>query len=275
MRATSRWLVQRTRPSLVKRTRSRHRTGSAGAAQARPLRPGDAGPRNRTGTGPPAARSWPVPWLPAGRGDRRRHHVLDPEPGAGPAVVARGPPAVLEAVLGQGLLEVLPQEVPVQPGRDVVPGQHLVLVAVAVHVVVEDQARPLERLLPQTEVEVLGPLLEGPPGPPHLLHDRPHAPVAPADDALGRRGLGVVPAQREAPGAAAASCSSPTLRRSSSHRVLPEPLERGVGLGHEAPHRGRHRHVAVVAAADLDAGPARAAMPSTSSSVSVGRPMRK
>ena len=118
--------------------RTRILTGRAPrAATGGPGRRRPAVARKRTGTVPPAAEVLARALAPTRGRHRRRHHVLDPEPGAGAAVVARRPAAVLEAVLGQGLLPVLPQEVPVQPGRDVVPGQDLVLVAVAVHGVVE------------------------------------------------------------------------------------------------------------------------------------------
>ena len=97
----------------------------------------------------------------AGRRHGRGHHVLDAEAGAGAAVVARGPPAVGQPVLGQGVLPVLPQEVPVQAGRDVVPGQHLVLGPVPVDRVLQGQPVGGQGVGPQVEVEVLRPLLEG------------------------------------------------------------------------------------------------------------------
>ncbi len=52
--------------------------------------------------------------------------MLDPEVCACPAVVARGPTAVLETLLPYRVQVVLPQEVPVQARRDVVPGERLV-----------------------------------------------------------------------------------------------------------------------------------------------------
>ena len=68
----------------------------------------------------------------AGRRDGRGDDVLDAVAGAGAAVVAGRPAAVLEADLGEGVAPVLPEEVLVEPGREVVPRQHLVLGAVAV-----------------------------------------------------------------------------------------------------------------------------------------------
>ena len=58
--------------------------------------------------------------------------MLDAIAGAGPAVVARCPPAVLEAHGLQGITPVLPQEVPVETRRKVVPGKGFVLGAMAV-----------------------------------------------------------------------------------------------------------------------------------------------
>ena len=140
-RATSRCEIQRTLPRFVYRSR----TGFA----APPLMHGDlrrrrssAGfaPRNRTGTSAPGAQVL-ARALAAARGrERRGHHVLEGVVGAHPAVVAGSPPAIGEAVLGQGRLPVVPEEVVVQTGGDVVPGQHLVAGAVAGHVPVGIEA---------------------------------------------------------------------------------------------------------------------------------------
>ena len=194
--------------------------------------------RNRTGTWPPVERSWPGPLAPAGRRHGRGHHVLDAVAGAGPAVVAGGPPAVGQAVLGQGVLPVLPQEVAVEAGREVVPGQHLVLGAVAVDGVLEGHPVGGEGVGPQVEVEVLGPLLEGAAVAPHLLDDRAHAPVAPADDALGGRGLRVVPADGQAPHRPGGVAEQVDLAGQLLDGVLAEPLERRLHLGDEAADRG-------------------------------------
>src|SRR3712207_7351725 len=56
------------------------------------------------------------------------------------AVVAGGPPAVGDLLLAQGLLPVVPEPLLVQPGVQVVPGQHLVLAALAGGVPVEVDA---------------------------------------------------------------------------------------------------------------------------------------
>src|SRR5436309_1431112 len=66
------------------------------------------------------------PLAPARRGHGRRDDVLERVVGAHAAVVTRCPPAVRKAVLVQGGLPVLPEEITMQPGRDVIPGQDLV-----------------------------------------------------------------------------------------------------------------------------------------------------
>ena len=91
-----------------------------------------------------------------GRGD----DVLDAVAGAGAAVVARGPAAVGQADLGEGVLPVHPEEVLVQAGGEVVPGQDLVLGAVPVDVPVGVEAALGHGVEPQALVEVLAPLLE-------------------------------------------------------------------------------------------------------------------
>src|SRR4029077_20707752 len=129
----------------------------------------------------------------------RGHHVLDSEPGARAAVVARRPTAILEPVLGKGLLEVLPEEVAVQSGRNVIPGQDFVLVAMAVHDLADIETGGLERVRPQLQIEMLGPFLKGAPGPPDVFDDRAHTAVAPTGETLDGRRLRVVPAKGQAP----------------------------------------------------------------------------
>ena len=109
--------------------------------------------------------------------------------GAGPAVVAGGPAAVLEADLVERVAPVLPEEVLVQAGREVVPGQHLVLGAVPVHVPVDVEAVAGHGVDPELEVEALGPLLERAAVAPDVLDDRTEPAIAAADDALDDRGL--------------------------------------------------------------------------------------
>ena len=131
---------------------------------------------------------------------------------------------------------------------------HVVLVAMAVHGLGEVEPGLFERVVPQGEVEVLGPFLERAAGTPHVLDDRTHATVAPAHEALHRGGLGVVPAQGQAPRRPRRVLQQAHLAAQLGHGVLAEPLERRVGLGHEAAHRGGDGHVVVVAATDLGAG---------------------
>ena len=130
---------------------------------------------------------------PAGRRHRRCHDVLDAVPGAHPTVVARCPPAVLDPAACERRLPVVPQEVLVQPGAQVIPRQDLVDGAMTEHVPVERETLGLHRLGPAIEVEALAPLLERPAGPPHPLDDPPDAPVPATGDALGDARRRVVP----------------------------------------------------------------------------------
>ena len=128
--------------------------------------------------------------------------MLDPVAGARPAVVARCPAAVLEPDLVEGVAPVLPQEVLVETDRQVVPGQHLVLGAMAMGVPVDGQAGPLGGVDPEVAVEVFAPLLEGAAAPPDVLDHGAQSSVAPAEQAFDQRGLGVVPLVLHAPVAA-------------------------------------------------------------------------
>src|SRR5271166_1913790 len=119
MRATSRWLVKRIFPALVKRSRSRRWPSGNTADQA---------DRNAV----PDAEILSRALAAAGRGNRRGDDMLQPEAGAGSAVVTRGPATVLHGHAGQRILPVAPEEVTVETRRDVVPGKGLVLVAVPV-----------------------------------------------------------------------------------------------------------------------------------------------
>ena len=119
--------------------------------------------------------------------------MLEGVVGAHPAVIARSPPAIGEPVLGQRRLPVLPEEVVVQAGRDVVPRQHLVAGAVPGDVPVGVETLGVHRVEPAVEREVLAPLLERAARTPDPLDDPSDAPVAAARDALGERRRGVVP----------------------------------------------------------------------------------
>ena len=150
-------------------------------------------PRNRTGASPPLARSWPVPWLPPGGRHRRRHDVFEGVVGTHPAVVAGSPPTIGEPMRGQGRLPVLPQEVLVETGRDVVPRQDLVLGAVAGHVPVGVETLGVHRIDPAVELEPLAPLLERPARSPDAFDDPADPAVTAARDPLGERCRRVVP----------------------------------------------------------------------------------
>src|SRR6478735_4313259 len=77
--------------------------------------------------------------LPARAEDRERQQGLARRPdldlgahlGADAAVEARGPPAVVDLGLVERVLPVLPEPVLVEAGVEVVPRQHLVLLALA------------------------------------------------------------------------------------------------------------------------------------------------
>ena len=208
-----------------------------------------------TGTSPPVDEVLAGALAPTGGRDRGGDDVLDAEAGAGAAVVAGRPAAVLEADLGQGVAPVLPQEVLVEAGRDVVPREHLVLGAVAVDDLLEAEPVALEGLEPEVEVEVLGPLLEAAAPPPDLLDHRAEPPVATGGDALGRGRLRVVPLELDAPVAAQLVSEEVHLAGELLPRVLTEPLERRERLGHEPADRHGDRRVLVVLPADLDAVP--------------------
>src|SRR5580704_7257314 len=181
MRATSRWLVKRILPALVKRRRRRRSSSGSTADHA------DRYPV-------PAAEVLAGALAATRRGDRRRHDVLQAEPGAGAAVVAGGPAAVLDGHPGQRVLPVAPEEVTVQPGGDVVPGERLAARPLPVAHLLGAQALGRQGRLPQRQGEALRPLLEGAAGAPDPLDHGAHAPVTPARQSLRDGGGRVVPA---------------------------------------------------------------------------------
>src|SRR4051794_36589781 len=203
MRATSRWLVKRTLP--IFENRMRYLTGRTSSEEHQLA--GALGAAGRWG----------------GRGN----DVLDAVASACAAVVARRPPAIGEADLGEGVAPVLPQEVLVQPGGQVVPRQHLVLGAMAVGVPVDRQAVLFHRVLPQADVEVLRPLLEHTAAPPHRLDHRAEPAVAARRDALDEGRLRVVPLELHPAVALERVAQQPDLAGELGDGVLPEPLERG------------------------------------------------
>ena len=190
-RATSRWLIQRTLPSFVYWSR----TGFAAPPLMTPVAsPSGLVPRKRTGTSAAGPRQVLAGALRTARGrQRRRHDVLEGVVGAHPAVVARSPPAIGEPVLGEGRLPVVPEEIGVQAGRDVRPGQHLVAGAVPGHEPVGVEALGVHGVEPAVEGEALAPLLERAARAPDPLDDPADPPVATRRDALGEGGLRVVP----------------------------------------------------------------------------------
>ena len=160
---------------------------------------------------------------------------------AGAAVVTGCPTAVFQAQFIEGVAPVLPQEVLVQPCREVVPRKHLVLGAVTVDVPVDIAAVDCHGLEPEVVVEVLRPLLERAAPAPDILDHRTQAAVPTTGDALCEGCLGIVPFELHAPGPSQIIAQQPDLARQLSHSVLAEPLERRERLGHETAHRHRHR----------------------------------
>src|ERR671920_1275047 len=160
------------------------------------------------------------------------------------AVVAGGPPAVGDLLLAERLLPVVPEPLLVQPGVQVVPGQDLVLAALAGGVPVE--VDPERRELggrgggPALEGEVLAPAVEPAALAPHPL-DHPADPaVAAREQALDDARLAVVVAQPDRPADAAvgvdglAEQPEPGVDRLGAG--LPGPLERrGGGWGRTPP----------------------------------------
>src|SRR5680860_1267943 len=87
--------------------------------------------------------------------------VLQIQTGAHPAVVAGGPAAIIElGLIDDGVLEVLPEPVLLEAGVEVVPGEDLVLVALAPPVPVDIDAGLGARPHPGLVVEVLVPPVE-------------------------------------------------------------------------------------------------------------------
>ena len=198
-RATSRCEIKRTLPRLVNRSRTGVRRSSPrhGPTSQEPDR--DRAARSKVLAGA----------LTSARGrDRRRHDVLEGVVGAHPAVVAGRPPAIGEPVLGEGGLPVVPQEVVVQPGGDVVPRQHLVAGAVPGHVPVGIEALgvPSRRSSGRASKCSLH-SWKVPPARHTALDDPADPAVAAAGDALGeRRRAGR--ASAPGPGALGSACAA-------------------------------------------------------------------
>ena len=215
--------MKRTLPSLVNRTRSGGSLPTAAHGDQRaPRRPPMRGPGRCPGCRPPAA--WPRPRRARCRSRCRRRSR---------SRASSGSP---RARLGEGVPPVLPEEVLVQAGREVVPRQHLVLGAVAVHVPVDREPAAAMASVPEVEPEALAPLLEGAAGPPDVLDDRDRG-----GDRPGWRG----PRPASPSGSCHLSCtpralrsasrSRPTLRCSSATVFWPNHWNGVNGLGTKPP----------------------------------------
>src|SRR5690606_38952583 len=118
-------------------------------------------------------------------------------------VVAGSPPAVLDVdrVRVERVLPVLPQPVLVEPGVEVVPGQHLVVAAFAGGEPVEVNAGAAESTLcgrhPALVGKVLAPAVEAATVAPGLLDDPADAAIASGEQSLDDAGLAVVVAEAD------------------------------------------------------------------------------
>src|SRR5690242_8706390 len=140
-RAKSRCEVNRSGPRLAYRIRMRWTTGAwSPGGWFLATRP-DRGQRQQLATG-------------------RTDLDLGVHARAHAAVEARRPAAVVLLVLGQRVPPVLPEPLLVQPGVEVVPGQHLQLVALPGGVPVEVDADVRAGLHPALVREVLRPAVE-------------------------------------------------------------------------------------------------------------------
>src|SRR5690606_20679050 len=154
--------------------------------------------------------------------------VLEVQSRAHPAVVAGGPAAVLELGLTvHRVAVVLPQPVLLQTGVEVVPGEHLVLVALP-RVPGDVHARLGAGTPPGLDVEALVPPVEAGPQLEGALDGRRHAAVAAGQQALDDAGQRVVVAQVDRPVAGDAGPDQTQLARQLLGGVLGAPLERGV-----------------------------------------------
>src|SRR4051794_39925082 len=176
------------------------------------------------------------------------------------AVVARRPPAVLDLDVGvrvDGVLPVLPEPVLVQARVEVVPGQHLGVVALPGGVPVEVDGGAGEPLVrgghPAVVGEVLGPAVEAAARAPYLLDDPADPTVTAGEQSLDDPGAAVVVAEPDRPPVPLVGAD--VLAELAEPFVgglvveLRGPLERRVRLRHEAADRDGAPDV--VAAGDL------------------------
>ena len=224
-------------------------------------------PSDRTrGTAARAPRS--SPWCPARHATtRQRQQLLARRPDldlgahgrADAAVEAGDPAAVVELGLLERLLPVRPEPLLVQPRVEVVPGQDLVLAALAGRVPVEVDAERRElaggHRRPALVGEVLAPAVEAAAVAPDGLEHPADPAVAAGQQALDLPGLAVVVpvADRLADLAVRADRVAEHLQPPVDRLDvgLTGPLERRVRLGHEA--ADRHRAADVVGAGRLAA----------------------
>ena len=151
--------------------------------------------------------------------------MLDRIPGACAAVITRGPTAIREPDLGQGISPVLPQEILVQTSAEVIPRKDLVFGAVAVGVPIRIDAMGGHRSRPEVEIEPFVPLLEGSALSPHFFDDNANATIAAAHDSFDERCLGVMPLHLNTVRLARVVAKKIDLSSKFFDCVLPEPLK--------------------------------------------------
>ena len=188
------------------------------------------------------------PWCPGIRGhcDGERQQLragradldLGAHLRADAAVEARDPAAVVEVLLGERVLPVRPEPLLVQPAVEVVPGQDLVLLALARRVPVDVDADGLRAGHPAVVGEVLAPAVEPAAVAPDRLDHLTDPAVPAAQQSFDDAGLAVVVPVADRLGGAlvradrVAQQLQPAVGRLRVE--LARPLEGRVRLGHEA-----------------------------------------
>ena len=119
------------------------------------------------------------------------------------ALETRRPPAVLHLDLVNSVLPVFPQPLTIKSGIQVIPRQHLDVLALAGGVPVKIDSAALQALIgtgrPQLVGEVLAPAIEPAAVPPDRLDDRTDAAITPTQLSLDDARLPIVIAKSDRP----------------------------------------------------------------------------
>src|SRR5215207_427793 len=261
-RPKSRWLVKRARPRLAYFTRS-HCTGGrccSGWVRGVATRP------SVTSSGPSFLHHWWAPgvafsasWLTSDANsgslrqigdwcERKQRATGRADLNGGvqlrtnPALEAWRPAAVVDLDLIQGVLPVLPQPLPIQAGIQMLPGQHLGVVALARGVPVKIDSGAIQASLGATSPtlvrEVLAPAVESAAIPPNCFDDRAHTAIAATQQSFDDARLPIVITEADRPAILPITTNRiPQLDQPRVHGfmiTLRCPLERGMRFGHEA-----------------------------------------